>query len=89
MSASRSDSRATTTAAGSSSGGAIHASGNGSSHETSPGAAEPGTRSGSSHGPASPDGSTRIRRRSNADRQTLVAILYSQDRIDARRSNPE
>ena len=75
MSASRSDSRATTTAAGSSAGGAIHASGNGSSHETSPGATGLGGRSGSSYGPARPDGSTRIRRGSNAVRQTLVAIL--------------
>ena len=68
MSASRSDSRATTVATGSS----IQASGNGSSHETSPGATCLGGRS---EGPVRPDGSTRIRRGSNAVRQTLVAIV--------------
>jgi hypothetical protein len=75
MSASRTDSRATTTAAGSSAGGAIHASGIGSSHETSPGATELGARSGPLYGPARPEGSTRIGRGANALRQTLVAIL--------------
>ncbi len=48
ISASRSDSRLITAVAGSSPGGAIHTSGNGSSHETSPGAAGLGGRSGPS-----------------------------------------
>jgi hypothetical protein len=75
MSASRSDSRSTATAAGSPAGGAIHASGSGSSHKTSPGATGLGGRSGPSYGPVRPEGSTRIGRGFNAVRQTLVAIL--------------
>ena len=61
-SASRTDSRATTTAAGSSAGGAIQASGSGSSHETSSGGTGPGGRSVPSSGPVRPDGSSRIGR---------------------------
>ena len=62
MSASRSDSRAITTAAGIVGGRGDPASGSGSSHETSPGATGLGGRSGPSYGPVRPEGSIRIRR---------------------------
>ncbi|SUA45209.1 Uncharacterised protein [Nocardia africana] len=87
-SARRSDSRATTTAAGSSAAAASRLSGSGSSHETSPGARYLGGWSDSLAGPPRPDGRTRVWRDVLAVRQTLVAIVYSHDRTDARPSNP-
>ena len=76
MSASRMDSRAITTSAGSCSDGAIRVSGMGSNHETSAAAAKDrGGRSAPWLGCTSPEGRTRIGRGFNAVRHTLVAIV--------------
>ena len=78
--------REAATAAGSSCSAASSASGSGCSHGTSAAAAS--GAAGSPAGPPSPDGRGRRPRRSIAVRHALVAIRYSQVRIDERPSNP-
>ena len=84
--ASRIPARDAVTAAGSSRSPASSTSGSGWSHGTS-GAATTGV-AGSSDGAPRPDGNGRRPRRSIAVRHALVAIRYSQVRIDERPSNP-
>ncbi len=79
--------RESTTAAGSAGAVPNSASGTGSSQGTSVRAA-PGVVSASCAGAPSPDGSGLRPRVSSARRHALVAIRYSQVRMDERPSNP-
>jgi hypothetical protein len=85
--ASRSPARAATMAAGSAVSLTTMVSGTGSSQVMS-GSAGSGYTPGSGSGAPRPDGSIRRAGLASALRQALVAIRYSQVRIDDRPSNP-